>query len=66
MEGFRVTVEAVKAKMERGEPVFLIDARNSKDWESTDTKVRGALRIPAGEEDKHLAEIPRDCTIVTY
>lgn len=64
--GFRITIDMVKEKMERGEPIFFIDVRNQSDWESTKTKVKGALRMRTGEEPQHLNEIPRDRLVVTY
>lgn len=66
MKGFRVTVDEVKELMDRGESVFFIDARTPADWDRTNTKVRGALRIPASEVEGQLNEIPRDCTVVAY
>lgn len=66
MKRFRLTVEEVKELLNLEKPVFFIDARTLPDWEKTDTKVKGALRILASEVQRHLGEIPRDRTIITY
>ena len=52
--------------MNRGEKFTFIDARNPKAWSESDEKLPGALRVPADELAKHLDQIPRDRTIITY
>jgi hypothetical protein len=66
MKGFRVTVDEVKELLEHGEPTFFVDARTAPDWEKTDNKVKGALRLPASEVEARLSEIPRGGTVITY
>ncbi len=66
MKEFKVTVHEVKEKLGRGESIIFIDARNTADWGATDTKVKGALRIPVSELEGRLGEIPRSSTVVTY
>jgi rhodanese-related sulfurtransferase len=66
MEATRVTVDEVKERMDRGEAFTFIDTRNPKAWAEAETKLPGALRIPADEIDQHLDEIPRDRTVISY
>jgi rhodanese-related sulfurtransferase len=66
MEATRVTVEEVKEGMDRGEAFTFIDTRNPKAWAEADTKLPGAIRIPADEIEQHLDQIPRDRTVITY
>jgi len=66
MEVTRVTVDEVKQRMDRGEAFTFIDTRNPTAWAEADTKLPGAIRIPADEVDQHLNEIPRDRTVITY
>ena len=66
MEPTRITVEEAKIRMDRGEPLTFIDARNADAWAKTAVKLPGAIRIPADEADKHLSEIPKDRAILTY
>jgi hydroxyacylglutathione hydrolase len=66
MEATKVSAHEVKAKMDRGDPLVLIDARNAKAWGESAVKMPGAIRVPADEVDRHLHEIPRDRPIITY
>ena len=62
----RITVNEVKEKMDKGEPILFIDTRNPRDWSGSDVKLPGALRIHFSELEKHLDKLPRDCSTVTY
>ena len=62
----RISVGEVKTKLDKGEPIFLIDTRNPHDWGESDVKLPGALRIHFSELKKHLDELPSDRLIVTY
>jgi len=66
MEATRVTVDEVKERMDRGEPFTFIDTRNPKAWGEADTKLPGAIRVPADEVEQHLKEIPHDRAVITY
>ena len=66
MEATRVTVDEVKERMDRGEQFAFIDTRNPAAWGESDVKLPGAVRVPAGELEQHLAEIPRDRAVITY
>jgi rhodanese-related sulfurtransferase len=52
--------------MERGEPLVFLDTRNPQAWGESDSKLPGATRVPAGEVEQHLDEIPRDRAVITY
>ena len=66
MEATRVTVDEVKERMDRGEAFTFVDTRNPKAWAEADTKLPGAIRIPAEEVEEHLDEVPQDRTVITY
>jgi len=66
MEATRVTVDEVRERMERGEPFAFVDTRNPQAWAEADTKLPGAVRVPADEVEQHLQEIPRDRAVITY
>ena len=66
MEATRVTVDEVKERMERGEEFTFADTRNPQAWGAAETKLPGAIRVPAGELERHLDEIPRDRAVITY
>jgi len=66
MEATRVTVDEVKERMDRGEELIFVDTRNPQAWSESDTKLPGAVRVPADEVEQHMGEIPKDHTIITY
>jgi rhodanese-related sulfurtransferase len=66
MEATRVTIDEVKARMDRGEQFTFVDARNPAAWAEAETKLPGALRIPADEVEQHLSEISHERTVITY
>ena len=66
MESTRVTVDEVKERMDRGEPLAFVDTRNPKAWSETDSKLPGAIRVSADALEEHLQEIPRDRAVITY
>jgi rhodanese-related sulfurtransferase len=66
MEATRVTVDEVKERMDRGEQLTFVDTRNPQAWAAADTKLPGAIRVPANEVEQHLDQIPRERTVITY
>jgi rhodanese-related sulfurtransferase len=66
MEATRVTTDEVKERMERGEQFTFVDTRNPQAWGEAETKLPGAVRVPADELEQHLDEIPRDRAAITY
>jgi rhodanese-related sulfurtransferase len=66
MEATRVTVDEVKERMDRGEQFAFVDTRNPQAWGEAETKLPGALRVPADEVERRLQEIPRDRAVITY
>ena len=65
-EATRITVDELNERMNRGEPFTILDTRNPKAWGDADTKLPGAIRVPADEVDQHLKDIPHDRAIITY
>jgi rhodanese-related sulfurtransferase len=66
MEVTRVTVDEVKARMDRGEKFTFVDTRNPQAWAEADTKLPGAIRVSADDVKQHLDQIPHDRTVITY
>jgi rhodanese-related sulfurtransferase len=66
MEPTRVTVDEVKERMDRGEPLAFVDTRNPQAWGEAETKLPGAIRVPADEVEQHLDGIPHDRAVITY
>ena len=66
MEPTRVTVDEMKERRARDEKFAFLDARNEKAWAEAETKLPGAIRVPADEVAEHLDQIPKDRTVITY
>jgi len=66
----KVSAEEVKRRIDRGEAVVFVDSRNPQAWSQSNEKLPGAIRIPAGEVERSLSEIPKEGPpgrwIVTY
>jgi rhodanese-related sulfurtransferase len=52
--------------MNRGEEVQFVDSRNPQAWTAAKTKLPAAVRVPADEPEKHIANVGRDRPVVTY
>jgi hypothetical protein len=46
-ESLRISPADLKSRLEAGEPATILDSRNPHAWQSSDVKVRGAIRIDA-------------------
>lgn len=66
MDITRVTPDEIKQRMDRGEQFVFVDTRNPKAWEESDTKLPGAIHVPADQVDRYLKTIPHDRAIITY
>jgi len=66
MEPLRISVDEVKKRLDRGEPILFIDTRSPGAWEDSNSKIPGALRIHYADLEQHLAELPHDQITVTY
>ena len=44
-EELRISADDVKARLQSGVPVTMLDVRNDKAWEATPVKIPGAFRI---------------------
>jgi 3-mercaptopyruvate sulfurtransferase SseA len=62
----RITVDELKAKIAKNEPVTIIDDRSEGSYESSETQIKGSIRITVDEIQSRLKEIPRDREVVTY
>jgi rhodanese-related sulfurtransferase len=66
MASDRISPEEVNARVLAGEPIVFLDNRNPTAWAESNRKIPGAIRVPSNEVDRHLHEIDRASTIITY
>jgi hypothetical protein len=62
----RITPEELKARLDGGEPLLIVDVRDRVDFEAEPLIIPGALHLSIEELDARHAEIPREREIVLY
>ena len=62
----RVTVDEVKARIDRGEPIAFVDSRSVASWGGSDVQIKGSIRVPPDEAGQHLSKVPKGRSVVTY
>lgn len=61
-----VGTDWVREQMKRGEPIFLVEVRHAGDRDLAVMKARGALRLTSSDAQSHLADIPKERSVVVY
>lgn len=59
-----ITVDEVKARLDAGDDLLILDVREPQEWEIS--LIEGARRIPKGDVLRHLDELPRERDIVVH
>jgi hypothetical protein len=62
----RITVEELKGKLDRREPVLILDARSGNAYLGSQVRLPGALHLPADRLESSLDKLPRSKEIVVY
>lgn len=62
----RITPEELKAEMDAGADLVIVDLRHTMDDESEPRMLPGAMRLPAEELEERGKELPRNKTLVLY
>jgi hypothetical protein len=62
----RITVQELKAKMDKGEDLVIVDVRTGDDYERSKIKIKGAVRIPIVKIEERYRELPKDKQIILY
>jgi membrane protein DedA with SNARE-associated domain/rhodanese-related sulfurtransferase len=66
MRGRRLTPQALRQRLEAGDPVRIVDLRTAIEYDVARQIVPGAIRMDPEDLDARHAEIPRDCDVVLY
>jgi len=61
----RMTKETLKGMMETTDLVIL-DIRTGKDWDASEFKIKGAVRVDPGKFDEWKDRFSREKTLVLY
>ena len=61
----RITVDELNTALS-GQQAVIIDVRNSSDWDSSDLKIAGAIRLDPRNLDLDNLPLPKDAPLVLY
>ena len=61
-----ITVAELKAKLENGDPVVILDSRSDTSYNASDKQIKGAIRVPPSFIGSHIKDIPKDKELVVY
>lgn len=62
----RITVAELKAKLDRGEPVVILDVRSDGAYRSSKVRIKGAVRMDYSDLSARSAQLPMGREIITY
>jgi membrane protein DedA with SNARE-associated domain len=62
----RITPEELKARIDAGEDVVIVDVRHSLEFEASPETIPGAIHLPTDKMDEYEGGIPRDRDIILY
>lgn len=62
----RITPEELKAKIDAGEEVVIVDVRHSLEFGAEQETIPGAIHLPTDKMSEYHQEIPRDRDIILY
>ncbi len=62
----RITVDELKAKLDRGESIVILDVRSGGAYRSSKVRIKGAVRMAYNELDERFVELPMGREIITY
>lgn len=62
----RLTVKELKEKLDRREPILILDARSGNAYLGSQVRLPGALHLPADRLESSLDKLPRGRQIIIY
>lgn len=62
----RITKEELKAKIEKGEDILILDVRTGASFNNSKVKIKGAMRMSPDEVDVWSKNLPKDKKVITY
>ncbi len=61
-----ITAEEAQGRLDAGEAVVFIDARNEDAWKSSEWQIPSSRRVPPDQVEAHLDDVPLADLIVPY
>jgi len=62
----RISIEQLKAKMDAGENIVIIDMRTDRDYQESSEKIKGAVRIAVVQLEDSSRTLLKGKEIITY
>ncbi|MBI5327986.1 MAG: hypothetical protein HZB80_06825 [Deltaproteobacteria bacterium] len=62
----RISIKELKAKMDKGEDIVILDVRTSSAYMGSKIKIKGAVRIDPDSIERKYQSLPKDKEIITY
>jgi len=62
----RITVDELKAKMDRGENLLILDSRYGSAWIGSQVQIRGAWHFTTTDLENGIDLLPRDREVIIY
>ncbi len=62
----RISIEQLKAKMDAGENIVIIDMRTDRDYQESSEKIKGAVRIAVVQLEDSSRALLKGKEIITY
>lgn len=62
----RITKEELKAKMDKGEDILILDVRTGGSYGGSKVKIKGAVRMSPDTADIWYKDLPKNKEIITY
>ena len=62
----RLSIHDLKAKLEAGTPLLILDVRTAEGWNASTKKIKGALRVPYEDIEKQMKDWKKPQEIIAY
>ena len=62
----KISVDEVKQRLDRGEPVIFVDARSDESWQESHEQIPNSIRVPPDQAEAFAGAVTDEVTIITY
>lgn len=62
----RITKEELKAKMDKGQDIIVLDVRTGRSYDGSNVKIKGAMRVSPDDVETRYKELSKEKEIITY
>jgi rhodanese-related sulfurtransferase len=62
----RITVHQLKAKMDAGEDIVIVDVDSKYAWDARSIKIKGAIRLDPEQLEAGIKKLPKGKEVITY